>query len=274
VTDPAAARVRRARARVRRAPRLGVYGFGGCDLDFLPACASLLSRGGRREVGVRKEGMIASSHSRLMLAAARGRRPRGAAAAARFLRLPPGYFDAGFAGASFRVDGRSFPRSAAVLSIAADFARTLYRHRRSGLLVDPGAWWLRRDYGEVLSDLSRVERFRRDYAPAGLVSAREFSRNLARLVSLLRRRGAGRVVVLSARARRDGGEEGSRLLERRRREFNRRLFALARRHGFAAVDLDAVARAAGRKPSFEGEAFPAGLRRPLARAVAALLDAP
>ena len=62
----------------------------------------------------------------------------------------PTLFSPGFLIPGFRHLG-VFPKTVVVLSLAPNVIRTLYRHRESGFLVDPGGWWLNQDLDTVIA---------------------------------------------------------------------------------------------------------------------------
>ena len=130
--------------------RVGIYGFGGCDLSFLagagqpaPAVAH------RRLVGdpPRQRGRGARSDFVLQGLAGVGGQLLDEVVAK--LELDPDSFTSRLFDERFPIPDHArlgtYPKDIVVLSVAADLSRTLYQHRGDGLLVDPGGWWLNAD---------------------------------------------------------------------------------------------------------------------------------
>jgi hypothetical protein len=168
--------------------------------------------------------------------------------------LPAGYFSPALFDPTFGPKGYeqfgAFPKSVIVLSILPDLTRTMYRHRETGLLVDPGTAWLNSRLSRALADLSFLKWFRETFESLGRMSVDEFKRTYRSLIPAITEATGARVLVFNALEldpldkTYDFSESSPEAVTRRRR-FNLALFELARELRFDVVDVDSIAKLDG-----------------------------
>jgi hypothetical protein len=141
-----------------------------------------------------------------------------------------------------RDDLGTFPTSVIILSSGPDVIRTVYRHKETGLLVDPGGIWLAR-VEEALGDVAIARWFRDNFTSCGLIQVEEFYNNLARIISVIREEVGAHVIVMNTLDPEPRGLIHNYQFVRdrlpvRRREFNLALIELSRKLDFSIVDMD------------------------------------
>jgi hypothetical protein len=143
-----------------------------------------------------------------------------------------------------------FPKSVVVLSIGPDFARTLYRHREHGFLIDPGGWWLNQSMAGVLKDMSSVMWFNKTFAKVGRITVEESMANFTRIIELIRERTGAYVMVFNLLGVEPGDlthnfqhVKNSNMM--RRRAFNLALYDLSQQLDFSVVDIDRLLKRNG-----------------------------
>lgn len=245
-------------------PRLGVYAFGGCDLEPVLALRPLIAKARKGPCAIRHEELYSGSRSDLILQGLTQIPLPHVAPFCERMGVPLDYFRPRVFEPAFAVRRGArlelFPKRAVVLSWATDIRRPLYRHRLHGFLADPGAWWFGHGAGKVLSDPATAEWFWREFRSVGRLSLRRSMDNLSAIVSVLRARSGLAIVVLNGRYVEGDG------CESRRRAFNGALRELSRALDFDVLDFDRLAPpGAGR--GLDLPRPPATLRRPVARAL-------
>jgi hypothetical protein len=186
------------------APRRGIHLCGGCDLP------ALLEPG--EDVVAEVHGTLAIGRSPLRISAARSDillqtlEDLPSAAVREItdaLQLPSIYFDPNAFVKTFTVPGHDdipdeeFPIAVTVLSVGADVVRPAYRHKKTGILVDPGGFWLD---GETLSN-AQQQSFRKylmaNFEKATKLTAAQHAENFRRLVPALREHTGGDVMTFN-----------------------------------------------------------------------------
>ena len=162
-------------ASLRPGPRrFGVYAMGGCDLNTLVKAGPRLSRMVDGACCIVSASRAARSRSDLLVQTLNPPPSDQTAEVIERLELDPAYFAPRLFTPEFAVDDQSglgrFRKNVVVLGVAADTARTLYRHREHGFLVDPGGWWLTTDMGSVLDGQSALQWFSATFEKAGRIS--------------------------------------------------------------------------------------------------------
>jgi hypothetical protein len=184
--------------------------------------------------------------------------------------LPLGYFEPRLFGPTFSVPGfGEFPKTVVVLSMAADVVRTVYRHRESGLLVDPGGWWLEQSMDRVLANLSTVRWFRENFEKVGRLSIEESHANLGKVVSTLAAATGAHIIVFNTLTVEPGTSTHSyQLVENpmtvRLRRFNLSLVELSRTLGFSIIDIDRILKREGVREQVDFAHFTPERFRPIA----------
>jgi hypothetical protein len=163
-----------------------------------------------------------------------------------------------------------FPKTVVVLSIGPDFARTLYRHREHGFLIDPGGWWLNQNMGQVLKDNASVMWFNKNFKKVGRLTAEESMKNLTRIIELVREQTGAYLLVFNLLAVEPGDSthnfrfvQASNMV--RRREFNLALYDLSRQLDFSVVDVDRILKREGVKEQVDFAHWPLERFKPVAQ---------
>ena len=255
----------------RHARQIGLFVRGSCDLGSMFSCPPLIQPQLSGTCCIRFEGAVWDSASPLLLQSLRGIPAALVTPVIKQLKLPPHYFQAGqLFEPAIPAGSARFPKNVVVLSIGPDLIRTLYRHREHGYYVDPGGWWFNQGKSTVLSDLAVATWFRRQFENIGRASVDDFLANFGSVVEQVRRRTGARIIVYNALTI----EPGSRVYDyrlvrhafaRRAREFNLALVELARRHGFAILDVDRVLKRDGVSGQVDYAHFPPELYPSVAR---------
>lgn len=153
-----------------------------------------------------------------------------------------------------------FPKTVVVLSVLPDLGRTIYRHRETGYLVDPGSAWLN-SLSAALQNPEFVKWFNNTFEPIGRISVEGYAENVRRLVPLLRRETGAEVLIFNSLEIEpfDPTHDYSlRNLESasRRRRFNIALAELSDEVGFHVVDVDRVLKEQGVERQVDFSHFP------------------
>jgi hypothetical protein len=187
--------------------------------------------------------------------------------------LPPKYFDPSLFEPQFTVSDLpigtiTLPKSVVVLSVLPDISRTIYRHRRTGILIDPGSAWLRTSGTGSLKP-GVLSRFKESFTSQGRISPEGFAENLTRLVPLIRRRTGAQVLVFNSLEIDPGDltfDYSLRNLDSasRRRRFNILLQELRPDLGFHIIDVDQILKDAGISKQVDFSHFPIEQMRAIA----------
>jgi len=234
--------------------RFGVYGYGGCDVWAIAESASLLRTHLGSTGAAYAAGRAGFTRTDLILQAWDGVNPDHVAEVSQRLNLDPRMYRPVLFEPEFTIPRAewlgSFPKDVVVLTISTDLARTLYRHREHGFLVDPGGFWLAGDIGAALGNLDAVKWFSRNFEKAGRISLEQSMANLSRIVGLVRAEIGAEVVVFNALTVDPGRQVLNYKLSHsphrtRRREFALALIDIARELDFSIVDVDRTVKGVG-----------------------------
>lgn len=234
--------------------RLGVFGLGGCDLNTLTKAGPALARAHPGSLCVVSTGKAAQSHSSLVVQTLDPPSPDVTGEVAERLSLHPDYFSPRLFEPTFAIDHQAgvglYPKSVVVLSVSADTARTLYRHREHGFLVDPGGWWLTTDLSAVLQGQSAAKWFTSTFEKVGRIPVENSMRNLETIITAVRRRLGSLVVVFNVLTVDPGVTATDYKFANspnrtRRREFVLALGDLSRQMEFPILDVDRLAKQEG-----------------------------
>jgi hypothetical protein len=240
---------------LQREQRLGIFLRGGCDVAAGMACEPFIQPELKGACAIYKSGIGASSsHTQLLLQTLENIPQEWTAESLEKLHLRPSYFKPSLFRKSFVVPGthgmEEFPKSVVVLSIGPDFARTLYRHREHGFLIDPGGWWLNQSMAGVLKDMSSVMWFNKTFAKVGRITVEESMANFTRIIELIRERTGAYVMVFNLLGVEPGDlthnfqhVKNSNMM--RRRAFNLALYDLSQQLDFSVVDIDRLLKRNG-----------------------------
>lgn len=234
--------------------RVGIYLKGSCHLRTIFACRAMIRRTLDGSCCIFNDGEVAGARSDFILQTL-GDKPREVLDEIfEKLKIPSSYFVPQLFERTFSVPGldgpREFPKTVVFFSIASDLVRNAYRHRETGILVDPGGWWLNQPMERVLGDLNTVSWFRRNFENAGRIQAEAFASNFEKIIALVRQRTGAHVVVFNCPTIEPGKAVHNYQfvrdpLVRRTREFNIALAELSRRMDFPIVDVDRIVKKAG-----------------------------
>lgn len=240
---------------IRDEHRIGVYAKGGCDLPALFSVAPQFRASLKGLCGMFVEpGGISSSRSDILLQTLEQHPDESTREIVEKLSLPRRYFEPALFEPTFTIPAYSelgpFPKSAVILSMGPDVVRTVYRHRESGLLVDPGGWWLNQDMESVLANLDKVNWFRKNFEDIGRIEIDDFYSNYVKIIKALKERTTENILVLNMLDVEPGDPTHTYQLvwnpaSKRRREFNLALMDLSRELGFAIVDSDKILKENG-----------------------------
>ncbi len=182
-------------------PRRGVALRGGCDLPSLFTGIPLIHDGIKGSVAISRErsGGVGSHASSQLVQMLDGVPEEATRELRERLNISEHQFTTTFYGTTleYPVEPRygEFPRTVVVMSGGTDIIRTLYRNKKYGYIVDPGGWWLNRDMGEVLGDLSNVEWFRKEFEKLGRITIDDYMKNVTTIVTELRARAQAEPII-------------------------------------------------------------------------------
>lgn len=240
------------------AASVGIYLRGACDLPAIFTIAPMLNKDVNGTLTIKRDPiLISGSRSDVLLQTLEVRDsapPEALQEASRKLQLGPRYFSSDFFDPTFTLETdlgeQTVDKSIVVLSAAPDFARTLYRHREHGFLVDPGGFWLNHSIDNALNDLDTVKWFNKTYKSIGRFTPDEYVASFTRLVEETKARtGAHIVVVNMLTVDPSSPIHNYRLIKEadgaRRREFVIKLAEMSQRLDFDVVDVDRILKLDG-----------------------------
>lgn len=238
-----------------RERRMGIYAYGGCDLDAIVPAGRYLRGRVPGLTSVVHVGDIAIGRSDFMLQGLESPpAPEHVAEVSEVLGLDEGHFAATLFEPNFTVpnhlDLGEFAKNVVVLSIAPDMVRTMYRHREHGYLLDPGGFWLGSDLSKVLGDLDKVKWFAANFKKVGRIKVEDSMANFERIISLLRTQVGAEVIFANALVVDPGITTFDYRLSHsphtsRRREFVLGLVELSRQLDFPILDIDSLTKRDG-----------------------------
>jgi hypothetical protein len=228
-------------------PRRGVHLVGACDL---PALLDLDASGLPDVEGtlavVRSSVRISGARSDVLLQTLDDIPDAAIAEISEALEIDPEYFSPRPFVTSFTVPGTDlepFPTSVTVMSGAADVVRPTYRHKKYGLVVDPGGNWL--ESATISGPKQRAFRsyLNEHFDRIGKLSVAEHMANYRRLIPALREHTGGDVVVFNVLTVEPGDHTHNYQLRKRPEGARRRQFHIAQAElsaelGYFVVDID------------------------------------
>ena len=256
------------------APIRGIYLRGACDVPSLFTLAPMVIDQLEGSLCIHSSGQgVSGSRSDLLLQTYAGVPEEFAEEVNMKLGLPrthfqPTLFEPRFTVKDLPGDRATFPKTVVVLSVLPDLSRTIYRHRETGYLVDPGAAWLN-NMKAALQDLSFVRWFSEHFERVGHISVEGFAENYRRLIPLIQQETRASVLVfnsLEIEPFDNTYDYSDRNVERatRRRRFNIALNELSRELGFHIVDVDRVLKTQGVDRQVDFSHFPVERMRAVA----------
>jgi hypothetical protein len=263
-------------SRTRRERRIGIYVRGSCDLVAILFCQPLLHPMLQGTCCLIRDGSISDSRSDLLLQGLHRYPQEWLDPVIAKLKLPADYFQPRFFEQSFCIQAghgrQEFPKTVIFLSIAADVARTVYRHRQHGFLIDPGEWWFGQSVQSALADLSTATWFWENFVSVGRIGVDAFQDNMWRLVNLLKQHTGAHILVFNmltgdAHGPTRPAQTSTVAPQARRRDFNVALAELAHKLDFAVVDVDRLLKTAGIAAQLESLQFPPERDEPVNEAI-------
>jgi hypothetical protein len=232
---------------------IGVYARGGCDLAAIFTCVPLIRRVTDASICLVHDDHIYDSRSDILLQGLVGCPDSITDPIVRRLDLPSGYFKPRLLDETLAIplddSPMVFPKRVIVLSIGPDVVRVAYRHRESGVLVDPGGIWLGK-IDTAIRDPSMAQWFRDNFVSIGRINLEESVRNFETIITLIRQQIHAHVLVLNTLSPEPRGLTHNYQFVRdpidvRRREFNLALIDLSRKLDFSIIDIDRVLQRSG-----------------------------
>lgn len=255
--------------------KIGIFLKGGCDLPTLFLMGPMIRenlRSGTVAI-VRPPESAGSSHSSQLLQTISGVEPQVIEDICRRLEMSrsvfrPVLFEQEFVVRPLPRVG-SFPKTVAALSIGSDVARSLFRHRQHGVLVDIGGWWLNQSLEKAIKDVDTLRWFKEAFEPVKRIDVQEFQDNFEKIVGRLKQMGTHPVVFNMLGLDPQSPIHNYQLLNAgqatRRREFNLALAELSARVGFHVLDVDRELKLHGVREQVDFAHAPLEAKLPIAR---------
>ena len=262
-------------------PRMGIYGYGGCDVWAIASAGPEIRRLRTGSLAIYAQGRARFARSDLILQTLDPPNPDSTREVRERLQLEREMFEPVLFEPSFKSPIaphlKPFPKDVVVLSVSCDLSRTLYRHSEFGYLVDPGGFWLSVGIENAIKDMDQIKWFSKTFRKVGRLSAEESMANLGRIVSLVRSRLGAEVVVLNCLV----VDPGRTILQNslanspdrtRRREFAHSLTELSRDLEFPVLDVDSVVKGVGVAGMEDFVKFGPPQRRAIGKELVRILD--
>lgn len=236
---------------------LGVYTYGPCDVGGIFAIEPFVVPLLNGQMGIMRGGFGAASTRSDIILQTLEQWPKSLLdEVLHHLKLNPGYFKPSLFEPTFScatpLGVKRFNKNLVVLSVGSDLVRMAYRHRESGLIVDPGGWWLNQKMDSVLDDLSSLNWFRKHFEKIGRIPIDAFRRNLRQMVAEIRARTAADILIFNMLSVEPGAQHYNYQFVNspetiRRRRFDLALADLSRELDFSILDVDKVLKGVGVK---------------------------
>lgn len=258
-------------------PRRGLYLYGACDLLALYAMHDPLARRDRGTYGMAAPGNITMTRPDVLLQTLDAPVGPEVREILDRLRLHRWYFRPILFEPEFTVSGRiptrwnlpgravreTFRKDVVVLSTAAGLVRSTLRHKKTGLLVDPGGRWFegRAAIADTAGATEERRWVRENFTSAGRLSTSEHLALMRELVEQVRRHTGARVAIFNALSVEPGNPvhsygNRSRPEPVRRRETLIGLAELGRDMDVPIVDVDAALKRSGIAEAVDFAHFP------------------
>jgi hypothetical protein len=240
------------RSRTKR--RVGIYLKGACHLRMIFSGKDLMRQNLEGSCCIFNDGEVAGARSDFILQTLRDMPRDFLDEVSARLKIPADYFRPALFEKTFTVDSvlgrQEFPKSVVFFSTGSDLTRVLYRHRKHGVLVDPGGWWLTQPMERVLGDLSAVNWLRDNFENAGRIDVAAFAANFEEIISRVRANSGAHIVVFNVPTIEPGKAVHNYQFVRdpmakRARQFNVALADLSRKLDFPIIDVDRIVKKAG-----------------------------
>lgn len=262
--------------------RFGIYLRGGCDLPAVYGVAKLMRDSVPASIAILRDPIqIAGARSDILLQSLEHFGPDAQNSMREVvdrLRLQPHYFDPVLFEPTFHLPGseREYPKKVVVLTAAADYSRSIYRHREYGYLVDPGGYWLTQSIDSVLTNTDTVEWFSKNFKKVGRMTVDEFREMFSRVLTETKARTGAHILVFNMLTIDPSDETHNyRLVKQpdtaRRKAFTIGLAELSREFDIDIVDVDRVLKMGGVQGQVDFAHFSEEQMEPVAREVHRIL---
>ena len=255
-------------------PMRGIYLRGACDVPSLFLLAGMVANDLDGYLCIHASGNgVSGARSDLLLQTFDGvpeafvEQIRQQVPSARE-NFEPTLFEPFFEATGPREGSIRFPKTVVVLSVLPDLSRTIYRHRETGHLIDPGSGWLN-NMEAALENRTFVDWVNQHFESTGRNSVEQFAQNLRRLVPLIRRETGAQVLIFNSLEidpfdpTYDYSTRNLHSASRRRR-FNLALAELSGEVGFHVIDVDRVLKEEGVEGQVDFSHFPVERMRAVA----------
>lgn len=145
-----------------------------------------------------------------------------------------------------------FPKKVIILSMLGNIMRDMYRHKKTGFLVDPGVWWLNNPMNDVLSKMETAGWIRNNFEKTGKMDVPTFQSTFSTLVMRIKNETDAHLIVYNALTVDPGDRAHNYQFMNsaptiRYREFNVALMELSKKLNFSIVDVDRILKKYGVK---------------------------
>ncbi len=257
-------------------PPTGIFVRGGCDLPSMFTTAPFIREDVKGTVAIYKdEGKAGASRSDQLIQLLDHIDSPGIDQELARLDLDRRIFEADFfESSSFQIPGfpqfGDFPKKAVVISIGSDLARSIYRHKEQGFVIDIGRWWLNQSLEKAIGDTETLRWFKSNFESIGRLEVDEFSANLEKVIQLIREKIGAEVIIYNSLVVDPlNPTHNYQLLNRahsvRRREFHIALAELSRKLDFYVVDVDRILKEHGIREQVDFAHFPVERMEAIAR---------
>ena len=237
--------------------KLGIFTYGPCDVGGIFAVEPFVKTRLNGECGILRGGYgAASTRTDIILQTLETWPDELLEPIFKNLKLNPGYFKPTVFEPTFTLQTptgkKVFKKDLICLSVGPDLVRTAYQHRESGLVVDPGGWWLNQKMDHVLSDLSALSWFNKNFKKIGRIPLENWVENFTKIINLLQQKTTARILVFNMLAVEPGAQHYNYQFVKspetiRRRQFNLALVEMSSKLGFSILDVDKVLKGVGVK---------------------------
>jgi hypothetical protein len=261
-------------------PKVGVFMKGSCDLPSMFLLAPRVREEFKGQLAIFRQGIgVSDSRPDILLQSHKHIADevidKTFAGQGQFFvkKLGPAYFRPALFHPTFELpklpSAGTFSKNLVVLSVAASISRTGYRHRETGIVIDPGGFWLNQSMQTVLKDLQVATWFKESFENIGRLTAEEFFDVFGEVVRLVQAETGAAVLVYNTLLVDPGNSLHNYQFARnpqtiRRREFDLALRELAQKLDFHIMDIDRILKIAGTKEQVDFAHMPNERMLPIA----------
>ncbi|AFY35396.1 tetratricopeptide repeat protein [Calothrix sp. PCC 7507] len=254
--------------------KIGIYASGACHLASIFASIPMIQSVLKGKGCLIHDGDPSLTRSDILLQTFQEYPVNVIAEIKEKFKLTSDYFQPRLFEKTFTVPGvnglEEFPKTVVIISIAGDVIRTIYRHRESGFLVDPGGWWLNHPMSSVLNNLSTATWLKEHFERLGKISVEAFFENYTKIIKQLQQTTSAHILVFNLLALEPGKKSHNYQFAKnsqnlRRKEFNLALVELSRQLNFSIVDIDRILKNYGINIMLDIDHFPLELNQTISK---------